>query len=257
MIQTSRRDVVWSTARACAAFCLNKPVVYKTAAHTQQSVNPPTPSSWTNVPNGAKVTLFGAEYEAECGPNAIFRNENAIKFILNRGDPGWPEDVSAGSDGHRCELDGYKQTILSGQSFWGAGAFYIDAGPFTTSSWLAIQQHHAAYNFMVNRNSRALYCGLSGGARLGFIPFVYGRRYHFVNNIISGANGMIRTWIDGRLVVNFSGAVVPNRYLKIGIYRDKTATDTMILRYDNLEFGTADLSSRVTSPLPQTSGFLS
>lgn len=64
--------------------------------------------------------------------------------------------------------------------------------------------------------------------------------------------GHLQSWKDGVEVYNQAQAIGYNQpdagYFKYGIYRWPT-TPTAIVEYANVEVGTADLSSRVTSPL--------
>jgi len=201
------------------------------------------------------VTLFGASYEAECGLNAVFRKGNAIKFILRPGES-WPTDISGGSDGHRAELDGYRQIMSVGATYWCAWQFQMDAGPISRASWLLSRQYHNAYNHWINRATQRIVFAKTGGNPIGSVPLVYGRVYSFVERIIPGTSGRVTTWVDGVLVADQAGAVTPDRYPKLGLYGDKTDPVTLTARYDNFMFGTADLTERIAAPPAATPGWL-
>ena len=215
----------------------------------------PKSSLWVPISNGTMVTLFGASYEAECGPNAVFRNGNAIKFILRPGES-WPEDISSGSEGHRAELDGYSQIMSIGATYWCAWQFQLDAGPISRASWLLSRQYHNAYNHWINRPTQRIVFSKTGGNPIGSVPLVYGRVYSFVERIIPGTSGRVTTWVDGVQVADQAGAVTANRYPKFGLYGDRTDPVTLTARYDNFEFGTADLTAQITAPLVATPGWL-
>jgi len=157
------------------------------------------------------VTLFGASYEAECGLNAVFRKGNAIKFILRPGES-WPTDISGGSDGHRAELDGYRQIMSVGATYWCAWQFQMDAGPISRASWLLSRQYHNAYNHWINRATQRIVFAKTGGNPIGSVPLVYGRVYSFVERIIPGTSGRVTTWVDGVLVAEPAGAKMLVRY---------------------------------------------
>lgn len=65
--------------------------------------------------------------------------------------------------------------------------------------------------------------------------------------------GFLMVWRDGVQVVDYAGPLGYNDavgpYLKVGAYR-RTRPETMVVQWANLEGGTADLSGRITSPLP-------
>ncbi|MCV7230649.1 polysaccharide lyase [Mycolicibacterium komossense] len=78
----------------------------------------------------------------------------------------------------------------------------------------------------------------------------------FVTQVTLGQFGHINMWINGEQVVNVDTAVgyynegLPYlAYVKSGIYMDNTHT-VDALYHANLEFGLADLSSRIEYPLP-------
>ena len=79
-----------------------------------------------------------------------------------------------------------------------------------------------------------------------------GARYY----IIPGTRGRVTTWVDGVQVADQAGAVTANRYPKLGLYGDRTDPVTLTARYDNFEFGTADLTARITAPRVATPGWL-
>lgn len=90
---------------------------------------------------------------------------------------------------------------------------------------------------------------------VGASAFPVGRRTAFVVNAkfdYAGA-GFLKVWMDGLQIVDFAGAIGFNDaegpYLKVGIYRPTSAAP-MVVRWKNLECGTADLSARILSPLP-------
>lgn len=69
----------------------------------------------------------------------------------------------------------------------------------------------------------------------------------------NSGGGHLQSWRDGSQIYDEDAAIGYNQpdagYFKYGIYRWPT-TPTGIVEYANVEVGTADLSSRVTSPLP-------
>lgn len=215
---------------------------------------PPQPSLWTPLANASKVTLFGKTYEVEAAANSVFKNGNAIKFILRPGES-WPEDISGGSDGHRAELDGYANPMPAG-TYWCSCAFRMDAGPTSQAGWLLMRQYHNAYNYWVDRASQTIQFKRASGPLLGSVPLVYGKVYNFVDKITVGGGAKVSTWVDGVQVVNSTGAVVTNRYPKFGLYGDNTDPVTLTARYDNFEFGAVDLTGRIANPLPNTPGWL-
>ncbi len=83
-----------------------------------------------------------------------------------------------------------------------------------------------------------------------------GRWYDIVIHLTPGptGNGALEVWIDGVKVVDETNAPIGfassvSNYWKYGIYDDNDTT-TRVVWFANMEFGTADLSARITSPLP-------
>lgn len=230
---------------------------------------PPNPGAWTALANGdAQVMLNGNRFEVESGPNAVHRTGNAIKCIL-RPNESWPNDAT--SDGHRAELDGYPVNQQSppltanGMMIWCSWAFCLDAGPSWQTPWLFCRQYHGAATWELRRNEQTLRAQRQGQSTFGEVPLVRGNVYHCVDRITFGPSGRMTSWVNGTQIYDSSGAVTGSggRQPKLGLYGGRigfnNAVDPTVLtaRYDNFEFGTADLSSRITNPLPLTPGFMS
>lgn len=211
--------------------------------------------SWVNVSNGnAQVMLNGNRFEAECGANAIHRVGNAFRFTLRPGES-WPDDIVNNSDGHRAELDGYPQIMSAGTVYWCSWSFQFDQPSGALPSWVFTRQYHMMCEHGIFNGDYHL--GISGPSpSVAVLPFEFNRVYRFVERLVPGPSGSWRAWRDGVEVANVTGvSLLANRYPKFGIYAGLGPVQ-MVVRFDNFEFGTADLSSRIATPLPNTPGWL-
>ena len=111
-------------------------LVLPAAASTVQAQGATTssPSSWVAISSNATVTINGNIFEAECGANsqAIQQNGQVVHFAMIPGNK-WAEDAW---DSERTELDGYKQTMAPGTTYWAAWSLYLEPGTWSTSDWL-------------------------------------------------------------------------------------------------------------------------
>lgn len=223
-----------------------------TAFDPDDETNPP--AVWTPAPNGTKVMISGFDWEVESGPDAVFQTGNAIKMIWRYGES-WPTDISGGSEGRRAEIDGYRKSMPAGQTFWCAYSLSIDDGPDYTATWLFARQYMQSYNYFLNR-SKKIEFARQGQPVIGSVPLVRGKVYHCVDKITPGGSGRVTTWIDGQQVADQQANVAAGGYPKFGLYGEKIDRTTQTIRFDNIEFGQDDLSARITTPKPNTPGWL-
>jgi hypothetical protein len=210
------------------------------------------PAVWVPCANGSKVQVAGFDWEVESGPNAVFRFGNAFKMIWRYGES-WPEDISSGSEGRRAEIDGYRKVMNAGQTWWAAYSMSLDDGPDWTATWLFCRQYHACYNYELHKGSKSIRFALQASNPVGSIPVERGKIYHCVDKIIIGQSA--ETWVNGESMGR-TGRPEAGHYPKFGLYGEKVDRTTQTIRYDNIEFGQDDLSARITTPKPNTQGWL-
>lgn len=227
-----------------------------------------TTSAWTPVPTDSVISLNGNSFVAECGPNtkAIQQDGSTFHFEMIPGNA-WQTDTDNGSDGERCELDGYKKT---GSTWWIAGSYYWDPGPTPTSDWLFFHQMHFSgsastpdvFALAIPKAKNQIQWLLMPTNNVLFTtPLVQGQWFNVVHQIVMGANGAINAWLNGKQVVAYTGAVGAAGqlvYPKIGIYRAQDGVypsttrvpESLGLRWANFKAGSASLASLITAPDP-------
>lgn len=191
-----------------------------------------------------------------------------------RGGEQWANDVANFGDGRqRCELRDLDD-FTANVDWWMAGSVRV-----TTNSW---KNSASGYNIITQYHQDSL-----GSPPLALditqgtftirtrgntaTPVVQadpidrytqtwthnGQWVHFVIQSrfsTATANGLLNVWMNGAPVVNLTNIALGynstnGRYQKHGMYRSGH-TDTVVVEWANREFGTANLTSRITSPLP-------
>jgi hypothetical protein len=225
-------------------------------AQAQSTATSP-PASWNAIKPYAKVKISGNEFEAECGPTAeaIQQIGQVIHFQMIPGNK-WVEDSS---DSERTELDGYRQRLTPGASYWAAWSLYVEPGTWSSSDWLVLEQMPGLWGHIIQKGAHAMSFFLTNvSAPLARLPVESGVWYNFVEKYVVGSNGAVASWVNGKQVANYTGSVGSggSYYPKLGIYRgNQTAAGLPVVesigaRYANFKFGTADLSALISTPDP-------
>jgi hypothetical protein len=231
--------------------------------------------AWAALPNGQKATVNGIVYEAECGQNriALQRSRSGVfRFSMIPGNL-WPQDDP--DDSERTELDGWRGHIASHAPLWSAWSMFYEPGAWSTADWCILRQIYARYTatgrpwsvLLLKPEGELLWVGGAADDPQGSWPLRHrqpipqGEWLNFVETYKfdpEGGNGYWRSWLNGKQVLDFRGAVgragVTTRYAKFGIYRSRTqssgspVTETVNVRFVNMRFTTDDLSHLVASP---------
>ena len=243
------------------------------------------------VPNGSGIVLSGQRYGVETPQ----RPHNLRIFDRGSGEsPVFRFELSPGEqrkgergERERVELRSRFDAPL-GATRWYSGAFrigdFVPDGDFNIiAQWLSDVSAYVTprgagpwLRFELKRGRKGkLQISHRGSDKRGrmrprittTIDVVPDRWYNFVVEARTGlVDGLVRVWIDGRKVVDWTGGPLGDFYtggpiepsmgvMKFGIYRwgiranKKPVTSTATVWFTNIEQGT-DLSDRVRHPLP-------
>lgn len=152
---------------------------------------------------------------------------------------------------------------------WVAYSFMVESGAAIATDWAVVGQFHDQTS--VNNPSIAVELTPTGKLRVvrresdgtfhneWETTLTRNNWYDFVIQFKAdptGASSTLNVWVDGTQRVSLSNVSIgasdaTAHYWKFGYYRSGS-TETTAVRYANMECGAADLSARVSSPLPLT-----
>lgn len=218
------------------------------------------------------ILLNGIWYvaEAKAASYAVQRHTvfDQMRFEVRSGDK-WASD---GSGVNRSEMDGFPAEYPKGVTLWGAYSFAIEPGlPGSPDAYIG-QLHQTTetgysaldppFAFHLVGDTLKIDTRTDNGSppsgnpsavtRYSFKP-ARGRWYNvvFKIKIDPAGTGLLSVWIDGVQVVNLTSIATGynsvGNYWKFGVYRT-AETVTFAIRYANMEFGTTDLTARITAP---------
>lgn len=199
---------------------------------------------------------------------------NVFRFELRQGDQGDKEDNP--SRLHRCEVVSISVPPRN-SSVWQAYSVMLEAGnPFTTNGQCYINQWHGydedvgygrspplCFDYgnnqfrIISRSDASIDPGTLSGNDVvqytGASP-TRGVYTNFVINAKFESAGFLKVWMNGTQIVNYTGPIgyyndTNGTYVQFGVYA-RQAPDTPVPRIANPEWGTTDLSARISSPLP-------
>lgn len=236
---------------------------------------PPGLATWAGaqIATDKAILLNGVWYvtEADAAKSyAVQRHANydQVRFEVRSGDKWASDSVSV----NRAELDGFPAEYPKSVTLWGAYSFVIEPGAAGSPDAYIGQLHQTAEAGYTSLDPPLAFHLVgttlkvdtrtdngtppagnpSAVTRYSFDP-VRGRWYNvvFKINIDPAGSGALEVWIDGTKVVNLSGIATgynaAGNYWRIGVYRN-AETVTFALRFANVEFGTTDLTARITAP---------
>jgi len=217
--------------------------------------------STDQVINGNSFNVQSAEL-----PWSINKFRNIYRFKVNQGEA---RDSDTGAE--RSELSNGDTPFNHGTSIWVAYSFKVDTGDTFDGITQILGQFHAgvsspnfSFRMPFDDNFRVYLRTGDADAYTQNIAytdssFVRGDWYHVVVNakFTSDTTGFIHVWINGTQVVDVNDYMTgyqeiqsTSNYWKFGVYRSTSVPPVEIVRYANMELGTADLSSRILSPTP-------
>jgi len=233
----------------------------------------PQQYQWQPVDLNEDYPIRGITYVPESAGHdwsiarAINIATDITRFEVRQGDQ-WAEDNASGDNKERSELDGYRRRWKDDDDIWGAYSFYIEPGRPYRSAWTGISQIHGSkvlsFHLHFENETLAIYTEyLANGpkASVTSTPHYAGKVlraawhnvvFHLKQGV--GERGRLEFWLDGKKIVNFTGSIGATgnqAYWKYGIYRGYGPIATAFaIQFANMEIGTADLTSRITSPQP-------
>ena len=239
------------------------------------------PGLWSPIASGQKAKLGGLTFEAECGPNPVAIQQSksgVVRFAMQRGN-GWVKDDPDWSE--RAELDGWPSALPTTAPIWVAWSMFLEEGPPSTSDWVIFQQvfqiKGQPFVHVMKSNGVMHWVGADANMKPGVWPTRHNQKIQpgvWINVVEVykfdpvGGNGYWKSWVDGRQVLDFKGALgtkgVEHCYAKFGIYRAVKQTwlgitpndpvvyvkEALSARFANMRFGTQDLSGLIDKPDP-------
>lgn len=240
-----------------------------------------TGEDWISLAPGAKVTIDRLQYEADCGPmpRAIQYNDRlGARTTIMAGNASSKDDPRTSE---RAELGGWPNAVPAKEAIWSAWSMKLEHGPWSTADWCILHQHYLiggspiVHLLKPDRTLNWIASDTRDPKKQNAVrhrqPIEQGVWLEFVETLRidpSGNAGYWRSWLNGRQVVDFHGPVggvgVRHCFPKFGIYRSvgrspssgkgstsgKQSSETLVVRYANMRFGTDDLSALVANAPP-------
>ncbi len=232
---------------------------------------------WAAMANGERTTVNNLIYEVECGQNRVALQRSRAGVFRFSMIPGnlWPKDNPA--DSERTELDGWKGQLPVSKPLWASWSMYYEPGAWSTADWCILRQIYALYSdrgrpwsaLVLKPGGKLHWLGGAADDPRGFWPTRYnqqiqqGQWLNFVETYKfdpDGGTGYWRSWLDGKQVLEFQGAVgkpgMKSHYAKFGIYRSRqrgsggAVSDIVNARFVNMRFTTDNLSHLIQKPEP-------
>lgn len=226
----------------------------------------------SQVATDKAILLNGVWYVAESAAQTYAVQQHStfdqMRFEVRNGDQ-WASDSSSVN---RAELDGFPAEYPKAVTLWGAYSFAIEPGAAGSPDAYIGQLHQTAeagytaldppLAFHLVGTTLKIDTRTDNGTppagnpsavtRYSFTP-TRGRWYNvvFKIKIDPAGTGLLSVWIDGTQVVNLTGIATGynavGNYWKEGVYRNAESV-TFAIRFANVEFGTTDLTARITAP---------
>ncbi|WP_407170708.1 heparin lyase I family protein [Bradyrhizobium sp. ORS 111] len=230
----------------------------------------PQRAGWRPIAGSkAPISIRGITYVPESAMSewSIGRSTasatDITRFEVRAGDE-WAEDRESGENKERSELDGYKRRFPHGADVWGAYALFIEPGADYQSDWTAISQMHGSkvrpFHIHFKLGRLVIFTEATSPRPATNVrysgPLSRNQWHNLVFHLREGEadSGQLDVWLDGNKIVQFVGAIGATgneAYWKFGIYRGYGPIATpFAIQFANMEIGTTDLTSRITSPLP-------